>query len=65
MQIIIGTDYFMFLFQDTHHKSLIISLGHTYNMKISFKPNGKVTAMKAKLYGVIAGIPVPFPLPVQ
>ena len=43
-----------------HHFS-----GHTYNMKISYIPKDKITAMSAKLYGVIAGIPVPFPLPIQ
>ena len=37
--------------------------GHSYKIQISYAPNKPVTAMQATLHGVIAGIPVPFPLP--
>ena len=37
--------------------------GHSYSMKISFQPHEAITNMDLKLYGLIAGVPVPFPLP--
>jgi len=37
--------------------------GNTYHINISFKPASDVSALEASLAGVIAGVPVPFPLP--
>ncbi|XP_063691959.1 NPC intracellular cholesterol transporter 2-like [Bolinopsis microptera] len=37
--------------------------GHSYQIQMEFKPAGQVTTLKALLYGVISGIPIPFPLP--
>ncbi|KAL5272498.1 hypothetical protein ACHWQZ_G000637 [Mnemiopsis leidyi] len=37
--------------------------GSTYQINISFKPKSTVSGLKASLAGVIAGIPIPFPLP--
>jgi len=37
--------------------------GNTYQINISFKPKTAATELKASLAGVIAGIPIPFPLP--
>ena len=39
--------------------------GHSYKMNIVYQPKEEVKKMNAKLYGVIAGIPIPFPLPQQ
>lgn len=39
--------------------------GNTYQINISFEPASQLTALKASLAGVIAGIPIPFPLPVS
>ena len=41
----------------------VFSPGNSYQMQISYKPKSDVKTMSAYLYGVIAGIPVPFPLP--
>jgi len=37
--------------------------GKSYQIQIEFKPNSDVTKLTASLYGVISGIPIPFPLP--
>ncbi|KAF2349684.1 MD-2-related lipid-recognition domain [Trinorchestia longiramus] len=41
----------------------IFKKNHTAQLSIPFAPKGEVTSLKAKVDGIIAGIPIPFPLP--
>jgi len=48
---------------DCDSKVCKLKKGNSYQIQISYKPKSDVKTMSAYLYGVIAGIPVPFPLP--
>eukprot|EP00112_Aurelia_sp_Birch-Aquarium-sp1_P015197 Seg335.3 transcript_id=Seg335.3/GoldUCD/mRNA.D3Y31 product="Prolyl-tRNA synthetase associated domain-containing protein 1" protein_id=Seg335.3/GoldUCD/D3Y31 len=40
----------------------ILHKGGNSTISVSFKPKAQVTAVKAMVHGIIAGIPVPFPI---